>query len=108
MTIGLMSVALSLPQLAGPWTYPDVIASLTTADTVCPALTEIVIQEDPELFYRCVPHIAWRLRPSWLGDALTMGGNSAWLARTLGASAIGALCLSAFRRLHLDREAELP
>jgi hypothetical protein len=108
LTIGLMTVALSLPQLAGPWTYPEVIASLTAPDRVCPALTEIVIQEDPELYYRCIPHIAWRLRPSWLDDALSAGGSSAWLARTLGAAAIGALCIAALRRLHVDRGAEPP
>lgn len=103
IAIGALVVLSALPQLALPWSHGRAIGALIAADDVCPGLMDTPVQRDRDLYFRCTSHVAWRLHPNQLSQALRINPWQAWIARGIGSAAIVSLLIAIWLGLHPTR-----
>jgi hypothetical protein len=94
IAIGAFVVLSALPQLALPWSHGRAIGALIAADDVCPGLMDTPVQRDRDLYFRCTSHVAWRLHPNQLSQALRINPWQAWIARGIGTAAVVSLLIA--------------
>ena len=90
----------AIPQVGVVWN-PEAEAALATFDKACPV--EAVVQNNPDYYYGCIQHGAWRVKPLLLWDSARTGSLSARMAELALAVAVVSLLLLARRSFSAQR-----